>query len=53
LKAGDVVVMDNLSSHHRAGGRAAIEAAGAELRLQQNWNRSSLRLGADSFPPEK
>jgi transposase len=32
LKAGDVVVMDNLSSHHRAGVRAAIEAAGAELR---------------------
>lgn len=32
LKAGDVVVMDNLSSHKRAGVRAAIEAAGAQLR---------------------
>lgn len=32
LKAGDIVVMDNLSSHKRAGVRAAIEAAGAELR---------------------
>ena len=33
LRRGDVVVMDNLSSHKRAGVRAAIEAAGAELRL--------------------
>lgn len=32
LKPGDVVVMDNLSSHHRAGVRAAIEAVGAELK---------------------
>jgi len=32
LRAGDVVVMDNLSSHKRSGVRAAIEAAGAELR---------------------
>jgi transposase len=31
LRAGDVVVMDNLSSHKRAGVRAAIEAAGAYL----------------------
>lgn len=31
LKAGDVVVMDNLSSHKRAGVREAIEAAGARL----------------------
>jgi transposase len=33
LKAGDVVVMDNLSSHKRAAVREAIAAAGAELRL--------------------
>lgn len=32
LGAGDVVVMDNLSSHKRSEVRAAIEAAGAELR---------------------
>jgi transposase len=33
LRPGDVVVMDNLSSHKRAGVRAAIEAAGAALRF--------------------
>lgn len=33
LRPGDVVVMDNLACHKRAGVRAAIEAAGAELRL--------------------
>ena len=32
LKAGDIVVMDNLSSHKRAGVKAAIESAGAEVR---------------------
>lgn len=31
LKPGDVVVMDNLSSHKVKGGRERIEAAGAEL----------------------
>ena len=31
LRAGDVVVMDNLSSHKLSGVRAAIEAAGAKL----------------------
>ena len=31
LKAGDVVVMDNLSSHKLAAVRTAIEKAGAEL----------------------
>ena len=31
LKPGDVVVLDNLSSHKRAGVREAIEAAGAVL----------------------
>ena len=31
LRPGDVVVMDNLSSHKRAGVRAAIEAAGCSL----------------------
>ena len=33
VRPGDVVVMDNLACHKRAGVRAAIEAAGAELRL--------------------
>jgi transposase len=32
LKRGDIVVLDNLSSHKVEGVRAAIEAAGAELR---------------------
>lgn len=32
LKPGDIVVMDNLSSHKVNGVRQAIEAAGAELR---------------------
>lgn len=32
LSPGDIVVMDNLSSHKRVGVRRAIEAAGAELR---------------------
>lgn len=31
LQPGDVVIMDNLSSHKRAGVREAIEAAGATL----------------------
>ena len=31
LRSGDVVVLDNLSSHKRAGVRAAIEAAGWRL----------------------
>jgi transposase len=33
LRAGDVVVMDNLPCHKRTGVRAAIEAAGCVLRL--------------------
>jgi transposase len=32
LRPGDIIVMDNLSSHKVAGVRAAIEAVGAELR---------------------
>lgn len=32
LKPGDIVVMDNLSSHKVTGVRAAIEAAGASVR---------------------
>lgn len=31
LQPGDIVIMDNLSSHKRAGVREAIEAAGATL----------------------
>jgi len=33
LRPGDVVVMDNLSSHKRARTRELIEAAGAELEF--------------------
>ena len=33
LKRGDIVAMDNLSSHKRAGVKAAIESVGAELRF--------------------
>jgi transposase len=33
LRPGDIVVMDNLSSHKRAAARAIIEARGAELRF--------------------
>jgi transposase len=33
LRPGDVVIMDNLSSHKRAATRAIIEARGAELRF--------------------
>ena len=32
LRPGDIVVMDNLPAHKQPGVRAAIEAAGAELR---------------------
>ena len=32
LRLGDIVVMDNLSSHKLARVKSAIEAAGAELR---------------------
>lgn len=31
LRPGDIVIMDNLSSHKKAGVREAIEAAGAKL----------------------
>ncbi|MDB5931517.1 MAG: putative transposase of insertion sequence ISRm10 [Polaromonas sp.] len=33
LRAGDTVVIDNLSSHKVAGVKPAIEAAGAALRF--------------------
>jgi transposase len=33
LKVGDIVVMDNLTPHRAAAVRAAIEPAGASLRL--------------------
>jgi transposase len=33
LRPGDIVIMDNLSSHKSPAVRAAIEAAGAELRF--------------------
>jgi len=33
LRPGDIVVLDNLSSHKRARAQALIESAGAELRF--------------------
>jgi transposase len=33
LRPGDIVIMDNLSSHKRVPARELIEAAGAELRF--------------------
>jgi transposase len=33
LQPGDIVIMDNLSSHKRAAARKLIEAVGAELRF--------------------
>ena len=33
LKPGEIVIMDNLPAHKPAAGRAAIEAADAELRF--------------------
>jgi transposase len=38
LKPGDIVVMDNLSSHKRPSIQAMIEAAGAELRFLPPYN---------------
>ena len=32
LRPGDLVIMDNLPAHKRAGVRAVIESAGARLR---------------------
>ena len=50
LRQGDIVVMDNLSSHKAAGVREAIEACGAQLRylppyspdlnpIEQMWSK--------------
>ncbi len=33
LRSGDIVIMDNLSSHKGPGVRQSIEAAGAEIRF--------------------
>lgn len=38
LRAGDIVVMDNLASHKVAGVHAAIAACGAELRYQPPYS---------------
>lgn len=38
LRPGDIVVMDNLSSHKVAGVREAIEAAGATLRYLPSYS---------------
>ncbi len=38
LRPGDVVIMDNLSSHKRVSVRERIEAAGATLRFLQPYS---------------
>ena len=38
LTPGDIVVLDNLSSHHRAGVREAIEAAGCTLAYRPPYS---------------
>ena len=48
LNPGDVVVMDNLSSHKGPRVREMIEAAGAELRYAAPEIRSCSRLGHES-----
>lgn len=48
LRRGDIVVMDNLSSHKRAAVRQAIEAAGATLRYLPPTARISIPLRMSS-----
>ena len=38
LRSGDIVIMDNLSSHKGPGVRQTIEAAGAEIRFLPPYN---------------
>jgi hypothetical protein len=45
LKAGDIVILDNVGSHKGAGVRAAIEAAGAQLLYPYNPDKG---MGRDS-----
>ena len=42
LKAGDIVIMDNLSSHKRAAARTLIENAGAELVFLPPYAQTSI-----------
>jgi hypothetical protein len=49
LKAGDIVIMDNLSSHKRSAVQAMIDAAGAELRFLPPYTaRTSIPLRTHS-----
>ena len=53
LKPGDIVIMDNLSSHKAAGVREAIEAAGASLlpaSLQPRFQPDRNGLRQDEGP---
>lgn len=43
LRAGEVVVMDNLASHKQAGVRQAIEAAGCDLWYLPPYSPTSIR----------
>lgn len=65
LRAGDVVVTDNLACDKRDGMRAAVEKAGAELRplpayspdlnpIEKAWSRlkANLRAAAKRTVPE-
>jgi len=53
LHPGDIVIMDNLSSHKRAAVREAIQAAGVELRFLPPYSpccapRSLIQVGLES-----
>ena len=52
LKPGDIVVMDNLSSHKLPAIREAIEAAGARLFYLPPYSRTSIRSNS-SLPNSK
>ena len=43
LQAGDVVVMNNLACHKKAGVAEAIAAAGARVKYQPPYSRTSTR----------
>jgi hypothetical protein len=51
LKPGDIVIMDNLSSHKRVAARQLIEAAGAELRFLPPYSPDP--CVATNSPPDR
>ena len=51
LRPGDIVVMDNLSSHKGPAVRALIEAAGAELLYLPPYSPDFMCFGVEKGPP--